>query len=660
MATVVFSPIANGQQFFGGFTAGSFPNVPLAGGLLWVYAAGTTTPVTTYTSSAGSSTNTNPIVLQSDGRPPFEIWWAPGASYKLVLQDPLGNNIPNGTYDNIPGINDGTLAGYVTTAALAAGNGATLVGYTPPGTGAVATTVAAELTFGMKSVFDFMTAAQISDVQARTLTQDVTAAVQAGITFCQGTGKILVCPAGAYKLTNQINVTGEVAVRGEGIYRAVATGVPAYGTVFVDTFGTGVAAYVFYCTGDSPDFRDLEVYCNFQPVDAGGWTPTATPIAFYCFTAPFSDGGIDPKFDNVMIRNMTSGIKMVGGQRGEINGLFGTVYGIFLSLDGIYDVARINNIHLNWPFNGAGTNQAAWLAANATGIDLGRVDNPSWSNIFVYGSYKAIQFRDSAGGVNPPGGVSRATWSNVGLDGVTYGILVNSTTYVHESDFTNLVIYANGNASSRCIFATGSQPILFKIANGDFNGVSSGSMAEAIRIEVSGSTLKLSNINVRSYNWSSGGFPAIYAGNGVTIQSGPYQINTSLGHSGAAWFNQGSATIDIAEGRVVTTTNPGYEQYTATIGGVPVTLYRQFGRLAFAYTSSPGAQAWSVTLPVAITTTIISARVSGGGSLAGTQIMDVYDNTAFPLAGARTTVGGFYATSAANATYYIDWEVVGY
>ena len=103
---VVLSPIGNAQQFFGSNTAGSAPNLPLSGGLLYVYAAGTTTQVTTYTTSAGNVANTNPIVLDATGRTPFEIWWTAGSTYKLVLQDPLGNPIPNGTWDNIQGVND--------------------------------------------------------------------------------------------------------------------------------------------------------------------------------------------------------------------------------------------------------------------------------------------------------------------------------------------------------------------------------------------------------------------------------------------------------------------------------------------------------------------------------------------------------------------------
>jgi hypothetical protein len=59
--------------------------IPLSGGLLYTYAAGTTTPQATYTSNTGLTANTNPIVLNSAGRPPNQIWVTSGISYKFVL-----------------------------------------------------------------------------------------------------------------------------------------------------------------------------------------------------------------------------------------------------------------------------------------------------------------------------------------------------------------------------------------------------------------------------------------------------------------------------------------------------------------------------------------------------------------------------------------------
>jgi hypothetical protein len=88
----------------GGVAAQFFDNngVILSGGKLYTYAAGTTTPQATYTSSSGLVAWTNPIVLNSAGRVPSggEIWLT-SQEYKFILKDT--NDVTIATYDNIVG-----------------------------------------------------------------------------------------------------------------------------------------------------------------------------------------------------------------------------------------------------------------------------------------------------------------------------------------------------------------------------------------------------------------------------------------------------------------------------------------------------------------------------------------------------------------------------
>ena len=94
--SVNLSPVGNGINFLG--TTG----LPLAGGLLYTYQAGSSTPLTSYTDVNGQVPNTNPIVLGTDGRLPSELWFQAGYNYKLVLTDVASNLIA--TYDNLYGI----------------------------------------------------------------------------------------------------------------------------------------------------------------------------------------------------------------------------------------------------------------------------------------------------------------------------------------------------------------------------------------------------------------------------------------------------------------------------------------------------------------------------------------------------------------------------
>lgn len=56
---------------------------PLVGGKIYTYAAGTTTPLATYTDAGGLTANTNPIILNSLGQ--ANIWLASASSYKFSV-----------------------------------------------------------------------------------------------------------------------------------------------------------------------------------------------------------------------------------------------------------------------------------------------------------------------------------------------------------------------------------------------------------------------------------------------------------------------------------------------------------------------------------------------------------------------------------------------
>ena len=100
MATGYLLPISTILQFF------TDQGVVLAGGKVYTYVAGTTTPVATYTSSSLSVAQANPIILQSNGRMASPVWVPGGVTVKMVLQDSNGNTISGGTIDNLQGIND--------------------------------------------------------------------------------------------------------------------------------------------------------------------------------------------------------------------------------------------------------------------------------------------------------------------------------------------------------------------------------------------------------------------------------------------------------------------------------------------------------------------------------------------------------------------------
>lgn len=103
MSTVKLSPVFNDQTF-------NSSNVLASGYQLFTYAAGSTTKQTAFTDSTGSTPQTNPIILNSQGYPTNgQIWLTAGLNYKFVLASPTDTDPPSSplkTIDNVAGVND--------------------------------------------------------------------------------------------------------------------------------------------------------------------------------------------------------------------------------------------------------------------------------------------------------------------------------------------------------------------------------------------------------------------------------------------------------------------------------------------------------------------------------------------------------------------------
>jgi hypothetical protein len=81
-------------QFFG--TDG----LPLVGGKLFTYAAGTTTPLASYTDHTGVTENTNPVILDSNGQ--ANVWLPETEAYKYVLKTSADVTLFTVDYVSVP------------------------------------------------------------------------------------------------------------------------------------------------------------------------------------------------------------------------------------------------------------------------------------------------------------------------------------------------------------------------------------------------------------------------------------------------------------------------------------------------------------------------------------------------------------------------------
>lgn len=125
---------------------------PLAGGKVYTYQAGTTTPLATYTTAGGTTPNANPVIL--DARGEADIWYAPGVSYKVVLRTSadaliwtvdniaMSGSMATQNADNV-NITGGTIGSGVTFAGSITGTAANVTGTVAVANGGTGATTAA-------------------------------------------------------------------------------------------------------------------------------------------------------------------------------------------------------------------------------------------------------------------------------------------------------------------------------------------------------------------------------------------------------------------------------------------------------------------------------------------------------------------------------------
>ena len=169
---------------------------PLVGGKIYTYAAGTTTPLATYTDAGAGTANTNPIILNSLGQ--ANIWLAPSSSYKFSVY--TSADVLLYTVDNITAPID--YLSLVTTLASPPP-----IGSTAPNTGAFTTLAATTAT---------ITTVNATTVNATTITATGTVTAET-LTFEGGGSMTKPSEAGIQSLTatvaaNALTVTLNPAV----------------------------------------------------------------------------------------------------------------------------------------------------------------------------------------------------------------------------------------------------------------------------------------------------------------------------------------------------------------------------------------------------------------------------------------------------------------
>ena len=290
------------------------------------------------------------------------VWWQAGAAiYGWHLDE--AKTIPAGS---TPATSGGIGAGawvdrsdVVLRNELSSDNGSTLIGWVRGIIGSIRTTVWAWLGWQPVSPFEFMTPAQIADVQAGTLTIDVTDAVQAAF----DTLKEIYLPAGQYLISRPLRLsTASRRIKGCGMNSSVLV---ANSTFASATIGgdTGYAVIWYQAPGlasgedwiEGGEFSDFGINCNsvkgVREIDGIRVNRVA----------------INQSFRNLKISNAGVGIK-------------GTRQGFITKFDNVFIYTAIHaGVQLNYGYNGCTFNNCYIFGATTSPMN----EDGSWTEVLL-------------------------------------------------------------------------------------------------------------------------------------------------------------------------------------------------------------------------------------------------------------------------------------
>lgn len=396
---------------------------PLVGGKLYSYAAGTTTPLATYADYDGTTTNTNPVILDSRGE--ADVWLS-SSYYKLKLTD--SNNVEIWTVDHIGGfatMADVTAAINALTASLAASSGSSLIGFIQAGTGAVATTAQAKMRETI-SVKDF---GAVGDD-----THDDTTNIQAAINYANTIGGDVYFPAGVYRITNGLTIDNssdtdpriKASLYGDSSSSVAIRGDAGSYNMLTITGGTGAGVeshqvirglffvkedFVGYCVGgDNLAFLSFEDVC-FYNAEYGFYATDVLSTVFYNCIFRQSKIGMRAQYTNFSYPNALTlvgcvvgncedaGVWIEGGTNFnmfggsvESNGLTGssaTKFGVLLNNSGVQGSVSGNFSGVYFE-NNVGTadiwlaNSAQPVAASISGCSFARLSATQYTTNNIY------------------------------------------------------------------------------------------------------------------------------------------------------------------------------------------------------------------------------------------------------------------------------------
>lgn len=544
--TVNLSALAGaGQQFFDN------DGNPLAGGKLYSYQAGTTTPQSTYTTAAGNIAHSNPIILNAAGRVPSgEIWLSVNQNYKFVLDTSTDQLIA--TWDNITGINGTGIA-----------TNASNVQYDPTGTGAVSTTVQAKLRQTI-SVQDF---GAVGDGNT-----DDTTALQNAINAAIAENQELLIDGGTF-IASTLTINGSISIKGSGTIKQKAN--TTNNLILVS--GTSVNAKFFGLTFDGNQLNQAASGGSIRTIYFTSSGTSTEPASIYVENCTFLNGcgyNINVRTNSSLTSVESVTIvnnSFVGGRACDANNDIGYIQiagpcsyvitgNTFNFTAGVQTNGGRAGITVFDGFSAASTDKAYGVIANnvftnvgksfsipSSGI-LGAIDVYDWGKTVTIANN--VLYSPVGRGIQTKADITNLVIANNVLDGgYTPGahIVVNSSVNVYANNSVTIIGNSSINSSDDSIVVTGrnsTNTLDLKdasiIGNSIYNsGNRAINVTDVNTVTISGNTIdttaadgilctnllnsiNIINNNLKAINTSS---PAIYLAGGNT------SANVSIGNN---------------------------------------------------------------------------------------------------------------------------------
>ena len=525
---------------------------PLVGGKLYSFAAGTNTPLATYTDYTGLSANPNPVIMNARGE--ASVWLSPVA-YKLKLVD--ASNVEIWTVDNITNIIPSV------PATLAASDGSSLIGFIQAGTGAVAMTAQAKMRQYV-NVDDFINLATFADGVT-----DVTSQIQNAITFAQtaSNGHMEVrLSARKYRITGTLLVTGPVRLVGEGyldFQNARPITIPPNGSWLIHANTTGPLIQFNGDLGKSSGMTNIGIFEEGHSTPGGGWSPA---VRDWVIRNENTYGTLI--LDRVHFHGVYKGVFTVNSARPHYENITGQFFYQGFHFDQIYDLGKLDGLHA-WTYWSEADSVLQWQQANCIEITLLRVDGLWMDRIFTFAVKESIHISTSGAG-----GTSRVIDINGLYADFTGRAIVIDSTVAHVAVNQMFHLGQAWPPASPAVVLTGACAI--DITAGANHNVQVSNLysvlseGSAVKVTGTNNQIWISNTIVEQYDRAGSGAGAFLPTASNLIHLGAF---ASLGKYG------GGATSYVSGTPGGTVTSPTVQKtVTATIN-TPVTSGSASGQL---------------------------------------------------------------------------------